>query len=340
LIARGTGGIASGSYAFKLQQTQVTDLALGTFHTGQFAGSGQAELFRITVPTSNPLKVMLDDDATNNANELYLKFGSAPTRGNYDYRFTNVAAPDQEIVVPMAYAGQWFALVYGDTIRTNSAFDISAASNGVFLHDVTPDRYAADATATLTLSGAGFDATTALLLVAPDSTVVSAVSSAVNSPSSMTATFSLVGLVPGMYSVMAAEPGGVFDTLMDGFTVTGAGAGQLDIQLVVPSVLGRHATATLYVDYANTGNEAIAAPILILYSNDPDDSDRPLMTLDRSRLVSGFWTNAVPEGFASAVQFIAVGSTPGVLQPGESGRMPVYFAGLQRGVPGRFSDWR
>lgn len=153
----------------------------------------------------------------------------------------------------------------------------------------------------------------------------------------MTATFSLAGLTPGMYSVLASEPGGVSDILVNGFTVTGAGAGQLDIQLVVPSVLGRHATATLYVDYANTGNEAIAAPLLILYSDDPDGSDRPLMTLDQSRVSAGFWTSAVPAGYSSSLQFVTMGSSPGYLQPGETGRMPVYFVGLQQ--PWNFSDW-
>jgi YD repeat-containing protein len=336
LTARGTGGESAGSYAFNLEQTRVTDLALGTFQTGHFAGSGQAELFRIEVPTTNPLKVVLDDDASSNVNELYLKFGAPPTRADYDYRFSTSAAADQEIVVPMAYAGQWYALVYGDTVRTESAFDISASSSGVFLSDVTPDRYATDATATLTLSGAGFDASTILSLVGSDAAVIAATSQVVLSASRMTATFSLAGLTPGMYSVLATEPDGASDVLANGFTVSGAGAGQLDIQLVVPSVLGRHATATLYVDYANTGNEAIPAPLLILYSDDPDGSDRPLMTLDQARVSAGFWTSALPAGFSTSVQFLTTGSTPGVLQPGESGRMPVYFAGLQQ--PWDFSD--
>ncbi|MBE2259307.1 MAG: RHS repeat protein, partial [Rhodobacteraceae bacterium] len=336
LTAHDNRGYSGGSYAFRVEQTQVTDLALGSFHTGQFVGSGQAELFRIETPTSNTLKIVLDDDSSNNANELYLKFGAPPTRSDYDYRFSAAAASDQEIVVPMAYAGQWYALVYGDTVRTNSAFDISATSNGVFLTGVTPVRYAADATATLTLSGGGFDATTTVHLIAPDTTVIPATAIVVNSASRLTATVSLNGLSPGMYSVIASEPGGDSDVLMHGFTVTGAGAGQLDIQLVVPSALGRHATSTLYIDYANTGNEAIAAPLLILYSDDPDGSDRPLMTLDQGRVNAGFWTSALPAGFATSVQFLTTGVTPGVLQPGESGRMPVYFVGLEQ--PWDFSD--
>jgi hypothetical protein len=36
----------------------------------------------------------------------------------------------------------------------------------------------------------------------------------------------------------------------------------------------------------------------------------------------------MPEGFSHSVQILAVGNTPGVLQPGESFRVPVYYAGL------------
>jgi YD repeat-containing protein len=238
--------------------------------------------------------------------------------------------------VPMAYAGQWYALVYGDTVRTESAFDISASSSGVFLSDVTPDRYATDATATLTLSGAGFDASTILSLVGSDATVIAATSQVVLSASRMTANF--LARRPDPRHVLGAghRAGRCVGRAREWLHGLRRRCRQLDIQLVVPSVLGRHATATLYVDYANTGNEAIPAPLLILYSDDPDGSDRPLMTLDQARVSAGFWTSALPAGFSTSVQFLTTGSTPGVLQPGESGRMPVYFAGLQQ--PWDFSD--
>ena len=116
------------------------------------------------------------------------------------------------------------------------------------------------------------------------------------------------------------------------------GQAKLETRLIVPASLGRHATATLYVEYANTGTAAMPAPILILQSADPDDSDRPLLTLDGSRLTQGFWTSAIPDGFANSVQIYASGSTPGQLLPGEVMRVPVYYAGLQQ--PWNMSDDR
>src|SRR5262249_53486661 len=53
-------------------------------------------------------------------------------------------------------------------------------------------------------------------------------------------------------------------------------------------------------------------------------------TLDQSIVVQGFWTSAVPDGFSHTIQILASGSTPGVVQPGESVRVPVYYAGWQQ----------
>ena len=52
-----------------------------------------------------------------------------------------------------------------------------------------------------------------------------------------------------------------------------------------------------------------------------------ILTLDRSRLKDGFWTSAMPEGFTHSVSVLGHGRRPGILQPGESRRIPVYWAG-------------
>ena len=51
------------------------------------------------------------------------------------------------------------------------------------------------------------------------------------------------------------------------------------------------------------------------------------MTLDQTLQTFGFWTSATPKGYAQSVEFLASGKTPGVLQPGESVTVPVYYAG-------------
>src|SRR5262249_30429854 len=52
-----------------------------------------------------------------------------------------------------------------------------------------------------------------------------------------------------------------------------------------------------------------------------------LLTLDRFRVGQGLWASSTPDGFSQSIQIFASGATPGLLQPGESVRVPVYYAG-------------
>lgn len=52
------------------------------------------------------------------------------------------------------------------------------------------------------------------------------------------------------------------------------------------------------------------------------------MTLDPTLVTGGFRTSAIPDGFSTSIQVLASGATAGVLQPGESIRVPVYYVGL------------
>src|SRR5205085_1051256 len=109
-----------------------------------------------------------------------------------------------------------------------------------------------------------------------------------------------------------------------------AGMGpNLETHLVVPRVVGYHAIATIYLEYKNTGDAPMPAPLLTV-SAEQLGRQGALLTLDSSRLVQGFWTASVPEGFSHSVQFLGSGDTPGLLRPGESRTVPVYYAGWQQ----------
>ena len=125
----------------------------------------------------------------------------------------------------------------------------------------------------------------------------------------------------------------------NGFEVIEAQQARLETHLVLPQWFGRHAVATIYAEYKNTGNVAMPAPMLVLMSGDPDGSDKPMLTLDPTKVMRNLRTYTMPAGASHTAKFLADGddeASPGVLQPGESGRMPVYYTGLQQ--PWNFSD--
>ncbi len=62
----------------------------------------------------------------------------------------------------------------------------------------------------------------------------------------------------------------------------------------------------------------------------------PLFTLNPNLQVAGYWTSALPAGYSNTIEILASGKVPGVLEPGESITVPVYYAGMQQ--PWNFSE--
>src|SRR5206468_11288682 len=57
---------------------------------------------------------------------------------------------------------------------------------------------------------------------------------------------------------------------------------------------------------------------------------KALLTLAPSLVKEGLWSSTtVPAGFSNTIQILATGGTPGLLQPGESIQVPIYYAGWQ-----------
>jgi len=328
------GGGATGAYAFQIVQTMQTNLTLGSAYQGTLTGSGQAQLFVVNVPSSEPLFVSLQDSSAGDQNELYAKFGTPPTREVYDYG-ANGAGSSQSLLVPSADAGTWYVLVYAEAVATApSSFTIRADASPVLVTSVAPVLYGTDSVATMTLNGAGFTNATTVALVSSDGTTVyPATSVSFDTFTQLTATIDLTGVPQGTYSVRVTNAVGS-DTLPAAFTVTAAGQANFETHLILPSAVGRHISSTFYIEYSNTGTVAMPAPVVLLESSVADDL--PLFTLDKSLVVSGFWTSAIPQGYSNTVEILTSGKVPGVLEPGESVTVPVYYAGMLQ--PWNFSE--
>ncbi len=179
----------------------------------------------------------------------------------------------------------------------------------------------------MTLTGAGFNsATTVDLVAANETTTYPASSVQFNSQTQLTATFAANTVPPGDYSVQVNSNGGS-TTLSNAFTMIQGGQANLVTKVILPNPIGRHIASVIYVQYSNTGNIAMPAPMLVLTGTNPLGQEGALMTLNPALQHSGYFTSAVPEGYSTSVQFLASGATPGVLQPGESVTVPVYYAG-------------
>ncbi len=336
LTAHGTGGAYDIAYAFKLIETVQTDLLLGTNFIGQFTGSGQAQIFRITLTNSGPVRITLGNIGNGNRTELYAARGVPPTRGIFDHESVGGTNASREILIPSATEGTLYVLVYGDFIPTPGPFGIQVSYATVYLTGVSPARHARNRSFNMTLTGAGFEVGTTTDLISTGGVAYSSAFTAVDSLTQMTAQFPSNAAPVGIYSVRIRQPDGDATVLTNAFEVLSNGVARLETNLILPGALGRHALATLYVSYANVGTVSMPAPVIQVRSTDKDDSDRPLLTLNAHRLSDGFSTSVLPEGFGHSVAFLASGAQPGWLHPGESRRVPIYYAGLLQ--PWNFGD--
>ena len=337
LSVAGTGD-NEGGYAFRLEELSVVDLSLGTIRPESLPGSGNAQLFEVNVTTGGQtLFLSLKDSTSGDVNQLFAQLGTPPTPAAFAFASTG-PSPDPQILVPSAAAGTWYVLAYTESAAGPSDYTIVATGAPVRLSGVIPGSSAAGSTATLTLTGAGFDQATSVALVPAvgPTTAYDASSVSLDTFTQLTATFDLSQVPEGLYSVIVTRADGTTSELTAAFTVTVPATGHLVTDLILPAVMGRHISSTIYVQYSNTGGQAIPAPLLVLYAP-PEMADGemitnlPLLTMNPALQVSGYWTSSLPVGYSNTAEILASGTeVPGWLEPGESVTVPVYYAGMQQ----------
>jgi YD repeat-containing protein len=315
-----------GNYAFTLEQTSQLPLQLNTAYAGTTTSPEFTQLFSFDVDRSTPVSVLLQSVAAQGL-EMYLRRGVPPTRQKYDF-VGGTFADTQSILVPIAASGKYYILLYGRGLTADAEFTLNAESRALLVTRNSPSFAVRNSVANLSVAGLGFLPGTTVELVSSNNVAIAANSVNLDSTTQITAKFDLNSLEIGKYDLRVSLPDGTSQTKPLAFEVLPPGVPKLETRLILPPALGRVTTATIYVEYANTGTSPMAAPQLTLRSADLDDSDKPLLTLDASKLVAGFWTSARPEGFSHSVHFAGNGAVPGTLSPGERVQLPVYYAGL------------
>ena len=149
------------------------------------------------------------------------------------------------------------------------------------------------------------------------------------SPSQMLITLETPVMLQGQYDIIATKSTMDTHTLANGFEVTG-GIPYLETKVIMPDRMGYHWPQIVYIEYENTGQSSMPAPLLKL-----DMTDNALLSLDKTAQEawwSGWSLNEAPRDVSDSIQVMAIGSgaTPNILQPGDNGRIPVYYLGLKR----------
>ena len=103
-------------------------------------------------------------------------------------------------------------------------------------------------------------------MIGPGGATIPAASIDLQDASTAYATFDLTGAPAGSYTVVATATGSAMAQLVAGLTVQSGTGGSLETYLSGPSDVLVGGTGDLYVNYANTGNNDLGAPLVYVIS--------------------------------------------------------------------------
>ena len=312
-------------------QPAVTDIILGETSTVAVPAFGAPTWFRLEVPADGRLKVQVTGPS-GAVLGVYARQGALPSRETYDARTNAEGAPAQQLAVFDARPGTWYLAVYGNG-STGQVTVTSTLRTGLWISGVTPTQHANQGLGSIGITGSSLHLSDSVRLEGGGHTFPALDLNRLDGR--FLAEFKLFSIPPGSYNLVIAS--GAASARFP-FTVVPATAPQLEARLHTPTRLSPSSHETLWVEIRNAGPTQVAVRLQEVTAT-LDGRKGAKLTLDSTRVVQGFWSSAeTPAGFSDTVSFLPFGSVPGLLQPGETVRVPVYYTGWLGGWSGGL--WR
>ncbi len=312
---------AAGPLSLDVRELGADGIAVG----GTLSSSDRWDYYKLNLGEGQTLRLNLDGDRASARPELYVSYAAIPTRMAFDERSALPAAQQQIALTGISSGGTYYVAVYGGAAASGIGYSLFAEEAPFFISDITPRRHGTAAGTTVTITGEGFDQNTAAEFFLASDTFHRALPVEFVSPSTLKAYLDVPELRAGIYSVRVSK-GGTIAELLDVFTIVPDGVAELQTNLVVPSGVspGFPTKQTLWIEYRNVGDIAMPAPLLQVVAD-----ANGLLTADEETADSLRELRRPPAYLTGSLQAIGVGSdaTPGTLDPGEGGRIPIYYVG-------------
>jgi len=294
----------------------VPELTLGVPLPDTFFFLERAKYYRVEVPAGEHLFVSLDDADDIGNNELYVKYGSAPIRGEVRAMYYVPPSADQQAEIPNTQAGSYYILVYAESIpHWPAEFTITASLLDFEILGVSPIQAGNAGETTMSIRGANFPQDATVTLISPLGIGISPTKYLGQSDHLIYATFDLTGAQIGAYDVRVEGP--VTSTSVpDIFQVSEGTGPNVTTELIIPSAFRARREGTLWLNYANTGDADAPAPLLII------STDFGGLRLERD------------DEYRESVQVLGINWTGSadILPPGFTGQIPIYFLSYSAGT--------
>lgn len=284
-------------------------LELGNTDNGTLK-QGQAVYYKIEAEAGETLKIRLDSADDDAFNELYLRYGEMPTRGQFDFTTEAPFASDPEIILPTSEAGTYYVLAYGDRVSGEAEYSISAEVLPFSLESIGVDKAGNSGFVTLEIKGARFTKDTAFELVDNDGNVISSERLLLQDSTTAYVTFNLEEQSLGAYDVKATREDGETALLDDALTVENGSGADVATNIDGPDIVRPERNYLFNVNFGNNGDTDLSAPLLLLQSKTSTPMGLELDELSNNGVLQ------------------LLGTSDGqldTLRPGEVDNIPVYY---------------
>jgi len=298
--------------------------------------SGQSSTYKFTAEAGTTYQLTLDtlrDDY--NGMEIYVGYGYAPTRENYDTAVRN-ANDAQVALASRNYDQDIYVMVYARNSGSNIGYTLAAEKVGLEITAVSPgvQNIPDGQVLTFVVDGLCFTPDTTVAAIDAAEQAAAGVVTYVNDHQ-LLLTFEPGQLGEGDYVLKATD--GEASALSETITLTTAGAPNLEVTADLPQRIGNHLITSFDVNYANTGNASMGAVLLTVNIYEVDNYGNKtrsvgIMGMNKTveqnhKAYSGSYS-ALPTGYVSTATIYAQGKVPGQLEAGASGSVSIDLVGL------------
>ncbi|MEI6445074.1 MAG: CARDB domain-containing protein, partial [Nostocales cyanobacterium ELA583] len=288
----------------------VEALAIGTPDTDNL-GDGQSIYYRFDATAGQAVRLKLDSSDNQSFNELYVRYGSLPTRGQFDLTTAQPFNADPEIIIPIEKTGTYYILAYGDRVAGTPSYEILAKDIPFSITNVATNSIGNTGKSTLEIRGAKFAANTTFQLRAADGSLIESEKVYLENSTLAYVTFDLFSEKTGLYDLQAKQSNGSTTILEDVVTVNDAIGFDLDANITGPDQVRPSRNYAFNVNYGNTGDRDTIAPLLIVESV--------------TKTQSGTTLNGLASGVPLQLLGVSNEGPQGILRPGDQNVLPVYF---------------
>ncbi|WP_372897880.1 CARDB domain-containing protein, partial [Stieleria sp.] len=236
--------------------------------------TGQVRLYEVQVGAGETLRVSIDSDADEAANELFIRFRDVPNGIQYDAAYSGQLKPDQAAVIATTEPGSYYVLVRGySQPEDDTPVRITAELLPFQVTDVTTDIGGDSRWVTTTIHGAKFAPNAIPKLVRPRFGEFEAVNYEVLDSTRILATFDLRDAPRGLYDVKVINPGGEEASLPYRYQIERAIEPDVSVGLGGPRVLNPGEVGTFSFSVDNRSN--VDAPYVYFTLGVPELGTNP-----------------------------------------------------------------